>query len=90
MHPEICHFPALHFYDGKLKNGNEASCKVASFHVTHGLGPYVVFDITDGQESRGKKSNALSLYNQCEAEAAVEVLKFFKKRYVFSFFTCFI
>nr|XP_016443258.1 PREDICTED: uncharacterized ATP-dependent helicase C29A10.10c-like [Nicotiana tabacum] len=81
MHHEICRFPSFHFYDGKLVNGDKLSSKVASFHGTKGLGPYVFFDVVDGKELHDKKSGTLSLYNECEADAAVEVLKFFKKRF---------
>ena len=86
MHPEICRFPSLHFYDGKLKNGDQMSSKAAVFHETEGLGPYMFFDVVDGQESHGKNTGSLSLYNECEADAAVEVLRHFKKRYAFSIF----
>ncbi|KAA8541523.1 hypothetical protein F0562_022675 [Nyssa sinensis] len=81
MHPEICQFPSLHFYDSKLLNGDQMSSKSAPFHKTEGLGPYVFFDIVDGQELHGKNSGAMSLYNECEADAAVAILQFFKKRY---------
>lgn len=81
MHPEICRFPSLHFYDSKLLNGEQMSSKSAPFHETEGLGPYVFFDVVDGQELRGKNSGALSLYNEREADAAIEVMRFFRKRY---------
>ncbi|XP_011072782.1 uncharacterized protein LOC105157939 isoform X1 [Sesamum indicum] len=81
MHPEICRFPSLHFYEGKLLNGDQMSGKAASFHGTGCLGPYVFFDIIDGQELRGKNAASLSLYNESEAEAAVEVLQFFRMSY---------
>lgn len=83
MHPEICRFPSLHFYESKLLNGDQMSSKSTSFHETEGLGPYVFYDIVDGLELRGKNSGALSLYNEHEADAAVDLLKFFKKRYDF-------
>ncbi|KAL6496859.1 hypothetical protein OROGR_028788 [Orobanche gracilis] len=86
MHPEICRFPSSHFYEGKLLNGEEMSGKTASFHETRCLGPYVFFDIIDGQELRGKNTASLSLYNESEADAAVEVLRFFKKSYPSEFF----
>ncbi|XP_038897395.1 uncharacterized protein LOC120085485 isoform X2 [Benincasa hispida] len=79
MHPEICHFPAQHFYDGKLLNGDGMSGKIAPFHETKGLGPYNFFDIVDGKELRSKSGGAFSLYNEHEADAAVELVKFFKE-----------
>lgn len=81
MHPEICRFPSSHFYEGKLQNGDQMSGRVASFHETRCLGPYVFFDIIDGLELRGHNSASLSLYNESEADAAIEVLRFLKKRY---------
>lgn len=81
MHPEICQFPSLHFYDSKLLNGCDILSKTAPFHETEGLGPYIFYNVIDGREHRGENSGALSLYNEQEANAAVELLKFFKKRY---------
>ncbi|XP_042505468.1 uncharacterized protein LOC122082032 isoform X2 [Macadamia integrifolia] len=81
MHPEISQFPSLHFYENKLLNGDQMGSKSAPFHENAYLGPYVFFDITDGQEHHGKNSGSLSLYNECEADACVEVLRFLKKRY---------
>lgn len=85
MHPDICRFPSLHFYENKLLNGEEMSKKSAPFHVTGGLGPYVFYDISDGQELRGKNAGAFSLYNEHEVDAAVELLRFFRKRYLSEF-----
>lgn len=84
MHPEICRFPSLHFYEGKLLNGDNMPSKTAPFHETRFLGPYVFFDITDGEEICGKNAASQSLYNEGEADAAVEVLRHFKKRYLSS------
>ncbi|KAJ4958297.1 hypothetical protein NE237_025408 [Protea cynaroides] len=81
MHPEISQFPSLHFYEKKLLNGDQMGSKSASFHENAYLGPYVFFDIMDGQEHHGKNSGALSLYNECEADACIEVIRFLKKRY---------
>lgn len=81
MHPEICRFPSLHFYDSKLLNGEGMSSKSAPFHETSCLGPYIFYDVVDGQELRGKHSGASSLCNEHEAEAAIQLLSFFKKRY---------
>ncbi|EPS61473.1 hypothetical protein M569_13324, partial [Genlisea aurea] len=77
MHPEICRFPSSHFYEGKLLNGDETSKKAAPFHETRCLGPYVVFDVTDGQELRSK--DASSLCNESEADAAVRLLMLLKE-----------
>ncbi|XP_031745144.1 uncharacterized protein LOC101216410 isoform X2 [Cucumis sativus] len=85
MHPEICHFPSQHFYDGKLLNGDGMSGKNALFHKTKGLGPYVFFDIVDGKELRSKSGGAFSLYNEHEADAAVELVKFFKESHLTEF-----
>ncbi|XP_073271318.1 uncharacterized protein [Primulina huaijiensis] len=81
MHPEICSFPSSHFYEGKLQNGDQMFGKAASFHETLCLGPYMLFDILDGRETRGKGAAAMSIYNECESDAAVELLRYFKKRY---------
>ncbi|CAI9114585.1 OLC1v1015339C1 [Oldenlandia corymbosa var. corymbosa] len=85
MHPEICRFPSLHFYDGKLRNGDLTSSKAAAFHENEDLGPYLFFDVTDGKENLSKNSGSQSLCNECEADAAVEVIRFFKKRYPLEF-----
>lgn len=82
MHPEICRFPSMHFYENKLLNGEHMSSKMASFHETNYFGPYIFYDVSDGQEHHGKNSGSMSLYNEHEADAAVEILRFFKKRYV--------
>lgn len=81
MHPEICKFPSLHFYESKLLNGDQMTSKMAPFHANKYLGPYMFFDVTDGQESHGKNSGSMSLYNDCEASVAIEVLRLFSKRY---------
>ncbi|MED6113609.1 hypothetical protein PIB30_119072 [Stylosanthes scabra] len=81
MNPEICKFPSLHFYDNKLLNGSQISSKSAPFHQTRSLGPYIFYDISDGREARGKYTGAMSLCNEHEADAAVEVVRFFQKRY---------
>ncbi|XP_038985729.1 uncharacterized protein LOC103713146 isoform X2 [Phoenix dactylifera] len=81
MHPEISKFPSLHFYENKLLNGAQMANRTAAFHENACLGPYMFFDIADGYEHPGKNSGSLSLYNEFEADAAVEILKVFKKRY---------
>lgn len=81
MHPEISCFPSLHFYEGKLLNGVQSSSKSAPFHKTPGLGPYVFYDVSDGQELYGKNAGSSSLYNEGEADAAIEIVKFLQERY---------
>lgn len=84
MHPEICQFPSTYFYDGKLLNGDIIDERSASFHQTKGLGPYIFYDIVDGMEMHGENSGALSLCNEREVDAAIELLRFFKRRCVLS------
>uniref|UniRef100_A0A1D1Z467 Putative ATP-dependent helicase C29A10.10c n=2 Tax=Anthurium amnicola TaxID=1678845 RepID=A0A1D1Z467_9ARAE len=81
MHHEICRFPSMHFYEGKLLSSSQMAIKSAPFHESAHLGPYMFFDIVDGHESHGKRSGSQSLYNESEADAAVEIMKFFVKRY---------
>ena len=78
MHPEICRFPSTHFYDSKLLNGALMPSKSTPFHQTPSLGPYMFFDVTDGRENHGKRQSTLSLYNDSEADMAVEIIKYFK------------
>ncbi|XP_020107342.1 uncharacterized protein LOC109723385 isoform X2 [Ananas comosus] len=85
MHPEICRFPSMHFYENKLLNGAQMVSKSAPFHEHCLLGPYMFFDIVDGHECYGKNAGFQSLFNECEADAAVEILKFLKKRYPLEF-----
>ncbi|CAN6182813.1 unnamed protein product [Urochloa humidicola] len=85
MHPEISRFPSLHFYENKLLNGAEMAEKSASFHNHDYLGPYMFFDITDGRELCGRTAATQSLRNEFEADAALEILTFLKKRYPLEF-----
>ncbi|KAG9449287.1 hypothetical protein H6P81_009252 [Aristolochia fimbriata] len=81
MHPEICCFPSLHFYDNQLLNGEGMEKKSTQFHESMYLRPYVFFDVMDGHEQYGKNSGSLSLRNESEALFAVEILRYFKKRH---------
>ncbi|XP_078150888.1 P-loop containing nucleoside triphosphate hydrolases superfamily protein isoform X4 [Carex rostrata] len=78
MHPDISRFPSLHFYDGNLLNGTYMEDRFAPFHNIKCLGPYMFFDVNDGQE---RFAGSQSLRNESEAEAATEILKFLNKRY---------
>ncbi|KAK3015916.1 hypothetical protein RJ639_007652 [Escallonia herrerae] len=75
-HPVIMLTKQVAEIEDQLLNGDEMSSKAAPFHKTESLGPYLFFDIIDGQELNGKNSGALSLYNECEADAAVEILSY--------------
>ncbi|XP_072147579.1 uncharacterized protein [Setaria viridis] len=85
MHPEISRFPSLHFYENKLLDGAEMAEKSASFHDHDYLGPYMFFDIADGREHCGRNAATQSLCNEFEADAALEILTFLKKRYPLEF-----
>ncbi|RLN33906.1 uncharacterized protein C2845_PM03G01890 [Panicum miliaceum] len=80
MHPEISRFPSLHFYENKLLDGAEMAEKSASFHDHDYLGPYMFFDIADGREHCGKNAATQSLCNESEADAALAILTYLKKR----------
>jgi senataxin len=80
MHPDISRFPSLHFYENKLLDGAEMAEKSASFHDHDYLGPYMFFDIADGREQCGRNAATQSLCNEFEADAALEILTFLKKR----------
>lgn len=84
MHSEISKFPSFHFYENKLVDGTQMSSKSAPFHENILFGPYLFFDVIDGLECNGKKSGSVSLYNEAEAEAAVEILKFLRKGYSYN------
>lgn len=80
MHPEICLFPSVHFYESKLLNGVSMTSKEALFHKDAHFRPYVFYDIMDGYEQRGKNSNSPSLYNEAEVDAAIELVRVFSKK----------
>ena len=83
MHPDICEFPSRHFYGNQLQNGltMEVSRK-AAFHGDKYLGPYVVFDVVDGHERVKHGSSTQSLCNEAEVNAALDIFKNLKARYV--------
>ena len=69
MHPEIRKFPSHHFYQDKLEDAPEvASMSPEIFHRRPYMGPYMVFDVTEGKEKRRKAGGSLS--NESEAELA--------------------
>ncbi|RLM84487.1 hypothetical protein C2845_PM04G07410 [Panicum miliaceum] len=59
--------------------------KRASFHDHVYLGPYMFFDIADGREHCERNAATQSLCNEFEADAALEILTFLKKRYPLEF-----
>jgi hypothetical protein len=65
-------FPSSYFYESQLKDGVTAAQRTAPFHaVSPALGPFVVWDLAEGQEGRkaGRGAGG-SLHNRAEAEAA--------------------
>lgn len=44
MHPKICHFPNVTFYNGKLTNSSEVVCRKSFLDV---LAPYLIFSVSD-------------------------------------------
>ncbi|GAQ88481.1 protein with P-loop containing nucleoside triphosphate hydrolase domain [Klebsormidium nitens] len=81
MHPEIRQFPSAHFYGGLLTDGEGISrtSRLVPFHERPVFGPYVFFDVVDGQErSRG---GASSLSNDAEATAVFELYQGVRRSY---------
>ena len=71
MHPQICHFPSTHFYDGKLSS----SAKVMKSREFK-LKPYIVFDVTDSIEN---KSDPSKRFNELEANFVVRLVTLIDK-----------
>jgi len=67
MHPQICEFPSKHFYDGRLMSSD----KVSQIRNDFKIKPYIVFDVTDTQESRNDPSNK---FNQLEANFVTKLI----------------
>jgi senataxin len=74
MHPLIRHFPSLHFYSDKLKDGPNTSSPdyTQAFHKH--FGPYCFFDLTS-TESSVKSSMA----NHKEAKFVLELYQTLSK-----------
>lgn len=76
MHPEIRRFPSAHFYDNQLTDGVAEGSRKAPFHDEWCFAPYVFMDVIDGYQSAPFKS----LYNNAEADAALNMYRAFKRR----------
>jgi superfamily I DNA and/or RNA helicase len=70
MHPSICDFPSLHFYDGELING-ENVCRYGNKGNLCDGRPFLFLRV-DGME---QKSASGSLYNVQEAEAVASLVE---------------
>ncbi|CAM6095945.1 unnamed protein product [Calypogeia fissa] len=82
MHPEIRQFPSAHFYDDLITDGEGLNAaRKAIFHREPSFGPYVFFNVVDGQESSKGSSASQSLSNQAEVSVAVHLYLALKKGY---------
>jgi superfamily I DNA and/or RNA helicase len=70
MHPSICDFPSLHFYDGELINGENVLRYGNKGNLCDG-NPFLFLRV-DGME---QKSASGSLYNVQEAEAVASLVE---------------
>jgi senataxin len=66
MHPQICEFPSLQFYSGKLLSSDKV-IQNRNFQIK----PYVVFDVTDTKESRKDPRNK---FNELEADFVTKLV----------------
>lgn len=77
MHPDIRRFPSDCFYGGRLTDSEAvASAPPESFHALWPLKPYMVFDVSGGQQERG---GGRSLQNRVEARLAACLYAAFKR-----------
>lgn len=56
MHPQICHFPNISFYMGKLLTNPEVQLRSESI-----LNPYLLFHISYGQETSNKPGQIINI-----------------------------
>ncbi|CAF0898170.1 unnamed protein product [Didymodactylos carnosus] len=74
MHDEICKFPSLHIYRGKLQTDKLTNQKRKKFH----LKPYIVLDVVDGQEEFDNITQ--SYYNKLEVQFIVHLVKYITEK----------
>ncbi|KAL3682269.1 hypothetical protein R1sor_000291 [Riccia sorocarpa] len=82
MHPEIRQFPSAHFYDNLITDGpGLKATRKAIFHREAYLGPFVFFDVTDGEEGGRDDSASQSISNRAEVDVVLQLYLTLKKRY---------
>ncbi|OQR90681.1 hypothetical protein ACHHYP_05326 [Achlya hypogyna] len=70
MHPSIAQFPSAMFYDGQLTHGGRPRGR--PYHARPELGPYVFYDIVQGEQSKAEGST--SYRNLPEVEFIVSLV----------------
>jgi len=78
MHPMIREFPSKHFYDDKLKDGENtlSSSYTKVFHSDPKFAPFVFFDVDSKNENKGH-----SLTNKIEADFILNLITRFQNQY---------
>ncbi len=74
MNPEIARFPSMHFYQNKLKNGENTKAHVADFHRE--FKPFMFFNVHSRENSERD-----SIKNVEEARALVSILSKLLEKY---------
>lgn len=77
MHPEIRNFPSLYFYKNSLIDGPNIQRYNQPFYKSGVFGPYVIYNIQEGRESR----DDISFENSFEAQFIISLLIEFSKSY---------
>ncbi|TVU16035.1 hypothetical protein EJB05_39582 [Eragrostis curvula] len=75
MHPEISKFPVATFYDGKISDGPNVTCKNYDRRFLRGImfGPYSFINVDGGHETTEKHGR--SLKNTIEVAAVVRIVQ---------------
>lgn len=87
MHPEISKFPVACFYDGKISDGPNVTCKGYEKRFLTGkmFGPYSFINIDGGHET----TDGRSLKNTIEVAAVVRIVqRLFKGKAIINLYKC--